>query len=157
MIGRVYNIGDFKIEVKPDCGGFTYEGDKQCHHRNLTFDENGQTVSCKDCELQVTAFWAFLMLAKQYKNLIDDIQRQRDRLAEEQARNLTHKAAIAVEDAWRKRKMIPTCPHCKKPVLPGDNFGALGGLMSKDRATEGKPMEFRAALEIVAGYKAEEA
>lgn len=155
MIGRIYNIGDFKIEVKQDLGGLTFTGDEQCHHRNLVFDENGQTVSCSDCNMQVTAFWAFLMLTKQYKNLIDDIDRQRRQLKEEQERNLTHKAAIAVEDAWRRRKMIPICPHCTKPILPPDRFGSGATNREMSQATA-KPLEFRAALEVVAGWKAEE-
>lgn len=155
MTGKIYNIGDFQIEVKPDSGGYTYTGDKQCHHRNLVFDETGQTVECKDCKLQVTAFWAFLMLTKQYKNLLDSIQRQREQLEEEKARNLTHKAAIAVEDAWRRRKMIPICPHCTKPILPADQFGS--GLTNREMSqASAKPLEFRAALEVVAGWKADE-
>lgn len=154
MIGRVYNIGDFRVEVKQDYSDVVYSGDKECRHRNLTFDEKGQIVECGDCKKQVTAWWAFLMLTKQYAKMLDKIDSERQTLEEEKKRNLTHKSAILVEDAWRRRKLVPTCPHCTKPILPGDRFGASG--VGKPYAHDAKPMEFRGNLEVVAGYKADE-
>jgi ribosomal protein S27E len=154
MIGKIYNIGDFQIELKPDSNGFTFRGDTECQHRNLTYSETGQIVSCKDCKQQVTAWWAFLNLMKQYQRVRDGIEAQRKQLIAEQERNLTHKAAIKVEDVWRRRKLVPTCPHCAKPILPSDGFG--GSAVGKHYAETAKPMEFRTALEVVAGWKADE-
>jgi hypothetical protein len=38
--------------------------------------------------------------------------------------------------------------------LPGDGFGSGG--VGKDYAVNAKPMEFRPALEVVAGWKSED-
>lgn len=154
MIGRVYDIGDFKIKVEPDKGGFTYAGDKQCHHRNLVFDENGQTVECEDCKKTVTAWWAFMSLCRQHERVRQTLLNAQEVLHQEQQRNLTHKAAIAVEDAWRRRKMIPVCPHCSKPIMPADGFGKSA--VGKHYAADAKPLEFRGDLQVVAGYRAPE-
>lgn len=151
-MGRIYDIGDFKVEVKQDYGGLTYDKDKKCHHRSLTFDEEGQVITCEDCKMQVTAWWAFLSLTKRFADIQKRTQDDCDRVEALKARNLTHKAAIAVEDAWRGRKMIPTCPHCSKPILPQDGFG--GSRTNREMSLKfAKTMEFRAGLDIVAGYK----
>lgn len=152
MMGRVYDIGDFRVEVKQDYGGLTYDKDKECHHRNLTFAEEGQVITCDDCKVQVTAWWAFLSLTKKFADIQQRTQEAYAAVEASKARNLTHKAAIAVEDAWRGRKMIPTCPHCSKPILAQDGFG--GSRTNREMSLKfAKPMEFRAGLDVVGGYR----
>ena len=142
---KVYNIGDFKVEVKPDTQGFTFKNDPDCHHKSLEFSEEGQTIQCKDCKKQITAWWAFLRMVRQFKTIADDLENVRKRLEEEKARALTHSAAIKVEDAWKRRKYLPTCPHCVKPISPMDGFGG-----SQTRARElAKPMQLRPAMHVV--------
>ena len=142
---NVYNIGDFKVERKPDTQGFTFKGDPECHHKNLEFSEEGQTIECKDCKKQITAWWAFLRMARQFSKLADDLENVRKQIEKEKARNLVHSAAIKVEDAWRRRKYQPTCPHCWKAITPMDGFG--GNLNQKTE--EAKPMQLRAAMHVV--------
>lgn len=142
---KVYNIGDFKVEVKPDTQGFTFKDDPTCHHRSLQFSEEGQTIECTDCKKQVTAWWAFLNIARQFTKIAEQSDAARKQVAEEEARNLTHSAAIKVEDAWRRRKFLPTCPHCFKPITAMDGFGAR-----QTRNKEGaKPMQLRPAMHVV--------
>ena len=33
------------------------------------------------------------------------------------------KAAQEAEAAWRSRKMVPTCPHCREAIFAADGFG----------------------------------
>jgi hypothetical protein len=142
---RVYNIGDFRVKVKPDTQGFTFKDDPDCHHRHLVYSEEGQTIECEDCKKQVTSWWAFLKMCRQFKRLADDLERIRKTLEDEKARNLTHSAAIKVEDAWRRRKYQPTCPHCVKPITPMDNFGA-----NKTRnSDQAKPMKLTPMMAVV--------
>jgi len=141
----VYDIGDFRVQVKRDTHGFTFKDDPTCHHRNLEFSEEGETIECTDCKKQITAWWAFLHMAKQFKKIADDLENIRKRVEEEKARNLTHSAALKVDDAWRRRVFLPTCPHCFKPITPMDGFGG-----SKTRSKEGaKPMQLRPAMHVV--------
>lgn len=152
MITKVFNIDDFRFEVNGDNHGLRFSTDTTCPHENLFFDENGQTVECKDCKKQVTAWWALMAMAGGLKRMRESLDADRKKLEEEKFRNLTHKAAIAVEDAWRRRKFIPTCPHkgCRKPILPQDGFGSMGTLVSRNHyEASALPMEMKPVLEIV--------
>lgn len=152
MITKVYNIDEYRIEVNGDNHGIRFSTDKGCPHRHLYFDENGQTVECTDCKKQVTAWWALMAMARGIEQEQRRLQSDRKQLEEEKARNLTHKAAIAVEDAWRRHKYIPTCPHkgCNKPITPQDAFGTRGGLVSRAHyGSSALPMEMKPVLEIV--------
>jgi hypothetical protein len=146
----VYDIGEFKVRVKRDYGGITYAGDKECHHKNLTYDENGETIECDDCKKQITAWWSFLHLVRDFAKIADRHKAAAEQIKLEQQRTLTHKAAIAVEDAWRGRKMIPCCPHCTRPILPGDRFGS-STVNREMTISSAKPMEFRANLTLLDG------
>jgi hypothetical protein len=123
MITKIFNIDDYRMEVNGDNHGLRFSSDTTCPHRNLFFDENGQTVECKDCKKQVTAWWALITMASGLKRMRESLEADRKQLEEERAQNLTHKAAIAVEKAWRKHKMVPACPHCLHAIGPEDGFG----------------------------------
>lgn len=153
-MARIYNFADFQIERRSDRHGWTcsFAGtqSEECPHLHLLFDENGHTVECKDCGKEVSAWWAFMSIVERYEHEWERINTAKAEVAKAEARILTHKAAIAVEDAWRRRKYIPTCPHCKKPILPGENFGALGGFANREDYGKGaKPLEFKPVLTLV--------
>jgi hypothetical protein len=121
---------------------------KECIHHSLLFDENGHTVTCQDCGKEVSAWWAFMKIVERYEKEWNRIKRAQVEIEKAEKRVLTHKAAIAVEDAWRRRKTIPTCPHCLKPILPGERFGSSGGV-GRGYGEDAKPMEFKPALTLV--------
>ena len=150
MITKFYNIDEYRIEINGDNHGIRFSTDKGCPHLHLYFDENGQTVECTDCKKQVTAWWALMAMARGLESQRNRIEAERKQIEEEKARNLTHKAAIAVEDAWRRHKYIPTCPHCFKPITPQDGFGMRGGIVSKEHYGQSAlPLQMKPVLEIV--------
>ena len=130
MITKVFNIDDYRFEVNGDNHGLRFSSDTTCPHKNLFFDENGQTVECKDCKKQVTAWWALMAMAAGLKRMRESLEADRKQLEEEKAKNVTHKAALKVEHVWRKHKMWPCCPHCLYPIKPEDGFGNT--MVSKD-------------------------
>ncbi len=123
MITKVFNIDDYRIEINGDNHGIRFSTDKGCPHLRLYFDENGQTVECQDCKKQVTAWWALMAMARGLERQRQSIDSDRKQLEEEKAKNLTHKAALKVEQVWRKLKMVPVCPHCLHAIFPTDGFG----------------------------------
>lgn len=123
MIVKVFNIDDYRVEIQGDNHGLRFSDDKSCPHLHLLFDENGQTVECKDCKKQVTAWWAFLTMNEGLKRMRERLDAERKQLDEEIAKNVTHKAALKVEKAWRRHKMLPCCPHCLHAIRPEDGFG----------------------------------
>jgi len=123
LITKVFNIDDYRIEIKGDNHGFRFSTDTSCPHQHLLFDENGQTIQCKDCKIQVTAWWVLMAINGGLKRMRERLESDRKQLDTEVAKNLTHKAALKVEHVWRKRKMLPCCPHCLHAIRPEDGFG----------------------------------
>ena len=123
MITKIFNIDDFRVEVKQHDRGIRFSGDTTCPHKHLFFDENGQTVECQDCKKQVTAWWALFAMADGLKRMRERIEADQKALDEEKAKNVTHKAALKIEHCWRKHKMLPCCPHCLHAIRHEDGFG----------------------------------
>lgn len=130
MITKIFNIDDFRVEVKAHDHGIRFGGDTTCPHKRLFFDENGQTVECQDCKKQVTAWWALFAMADGLKRMRERIEADQKQLNEEKEKNVVHKAALEVEHAWRKRNMLPCCPHCLHAITATDGFGR-GHFVSK--------------------------
>lgn len=123
MITKVYNIDEYRIEINGDNHGIRFSTDKGCPHLHIFFDENGQTVECKDCKKQLTAWWAFLTMNAGLKRMRERLEADKKQLEEEKSKNVTHKAALKVESAWRKRHLLPCCPKCLYAIRPEDGFG----------------------------------
>jgi ribosomal protein S27E len=158
-MARIYEFAEFTIERKADNHGWTtsFAGQekKECLHRHLLFDENGHTVECQDCGKEVSAWWAFISIAERFHHEWEKLNCAKTALAEAEKRALTHKAAILVEDAWRRRNAIPTCPHCSKPILPCDRFGA-GSSSRIFCEKNAKLMQLKPGLTIVESEETEE-
>lgn len=152
-MAHIYNFAEFQVDRKSDTHGWTISmggmgGKADCPHLHLLFDENGHTVECKDCGKEVSAWWAFMSIVERFEHEWNKLKAEKAALEEAEARVLTHKAAIIVEDAWRRHKYVPTCPHCNKPILPIDKFG-LSCTSREYAGTSAKPMKLKANLELV--------
>lgn len=132
---RVVQIGEARVRLR---GGLGFRDDR-CKHKNLTYDDNGEIVTCDDCSARVSAFWAMKMLMEHYETAISNVKHREKAIAEETSRSIHLLAARKVEAAWKKRNMVPCCPHCWAGILPEDGFGGS----QVNRAIE---MRRRAAL-----------
>jgi hypothetical protein len=149
-MAHIYDFAEFHVDRKADTHGWTVstKGKEDCPHLRLLFDENGHTVECKDCGKEVSAWWAFISIVERFQHEWDKLKAAQSALEKAEARVLTHKAAIIVEDAWRRHKYVPTCPHCSKPILPVDKFG-LGGMSREYAEASAKPLKLKANLELI--------
>lgn len=119
---RPVEIGELSITPNRGSGGL-YEMPNRCAHKQLSAFEDGEIVRCKDCDTQVSAFWAFMRFAREHERFRDSLDDRAKQVLDSEKRGVTLKAAQIVEHAWRRRKMVPVCPHCRKPILPTDGFG----------------------------------
>jgi hypothetical protein len=94
-----------------------------CEHRHLTADENGEIITCKECKKQVSAYWLIKRTMSEWAEFSRKIKAQREQLDADLKKAVVLRAAQDVEKAWRRRKMVPTCPHCRHAILPTDGFG----------------------------------
>ncbi len=98
---------------------------KPCLHINMSYDPLNEYVGCTDCGIQLQPFKAFMLLVEGYGRAIRDLDARRRRLLElEEYSDLSLlKATRKVDKAWRRKNMLPTCPHCNQAIAPEDGFG----------------------------------
>jgi hypothetical protein len=121
MADNVIQLGELRIRRQEEMRGFLR--DKRCHHRQMTWDDNGCIVTCDDCGMQISPYWAMQMLAREYKRAMEVVEAREKRVAEDKSHNLHLIAAKKVEAVWRRRNMAPCCPHCDRGILPEDGLG----------------------------------
>ena len=113
-------IGDVEITFKR---GTLIEFKGECAHKKLRAEEDGEILICTDCNKQVSAWWALMRFSRQVSDWKDSITHREQIVAEAEKRTVVLRAAQKVEEAWRRRKFNPCCPHCHKPIGPEDGFG----------------------------------
>lgn len=119
-MANVIEIGDFRIARKER--SYTREL-TECPHHWLELDDKGGLVQCTKCKVYVSAFWALSAMTAHINERFESVGRREKAAAEAAERQLSLTAAQAVERAWRKRSMVPSCPHCNEAIFPGDGFG----------------------------------
>jgi hypothetical protein len=125
----------------------TWPNNGECPHKRLQYIDHGELVKCLDCDKQVTAVWALQMYFSQHERQKELLAVQQDNLRKDLEKTVVHRAALIVQDAWRRLKFVPTCPHCRKPIMPPDGFGK-----SATRSKEGSlPLVMRPNLSLMDG------
>jgi 5-methylcytosine-specific restriction endonuclease McrA len=118
-----------------------------CPHLHLEYLEHGELLLCSDCKMQISARWALEIFFGQYeqvKNLLDAREAQ---LKVDEEKAVIHRAALAVQHAWRKKHLVPTCPHCGKGIKPCDGLGKRGAV--NPDYYNAKPLEMKPNLALV--------
>jgi len=124
----VIDIGDIRVSR-----GMTRRPHSACTHRRMSYDPKERRVWCRDCEKDVDPFDAFVKLTEQYHSAYERLRDEQKQLAEAQQFQCRSVAAKAIDQAWRSRKMVPICPHCKQGLLPQDFVNGIA-MMGKDYA-----------------------
>ena len=119
MSDNVIQIGDLIIRRRKESLQ-RYPPDDRCRHTNLTWDDNGQIVTCDDCKKQISPYWALKILSDHYEKSMQSLQQATDQVAAD-AKAVVHlKAAKRIEQVWKSRTMVPCCPHCDRGILAED-------------------------------------
>lgn len=114
---KVVEIGEARVKRKRA----TIDG---CKHLNQTYCTRECAIWCDDCGQQIDHFKAFLMLMEGFERQQDRLKSERRQLEEDKRKVVTLRAAQKVQEAWRRKKMVPTCPHCHTAIFPEDGFGS---------------------------------
>lgn len=125
---KVVDIGDLRI-----ARGLSRRPRSACEHRRLVYDKSERRIWCHDCESNVDAFDAFLLLVERYSAATDNLNRRQKALTEAEAFQLRTIAAKKMDEAWRSRNMVPACPHCNHGLFP-EHFKNGMSMLGKEYA-----------------------
>jgi hypothetical protein len=120
---QVVEIGEFRLKRERK---WPREG---CPHIHLTLNDEGEFVTCDDCQKQVGTYAALRMLIERWALLQAKVEAQQRCASDALQKTVGLRAAQRVERAWRSRTMVPTCPHCDAAIFPTDGFG--GSMVNK--------------------------
>lgn len=96
---------------------------KECQHFHVTLDDNGYIVTCSDCKKEITAYWYLREFFYRYDQHRERIEARACEVMESEKRTIVHRALLKIQDAWRRHKFLPCCPHCFHTIAPEDGFG----------------------------------
>lgn len=117
----VVDIGDLRV-----ARGMTRRPYSSCRHASLTYDPRERRIWCKDCEKDVDPFDAFTGLVEQYNRAYKDHLKREKEISEAEGFQARSRAAKTLDEAWRRRKRLPTCPHCRAGLFPEDFADGVG-------------------------------
>jgi hypothetical protein len=125
----VVDIGDYRVSR-----GQTRREYTGCPHRRLTYDQAERRIWCRDCERDIESFDAFMKIVEGVSAAIKKIDAREKRVAEAEAFQARSLAAKALDKAWRKRRMVPACPHCRMGLFPEDFKNGVTAMLGRDYA-----------------------
>ena len=122
---KVVDIGDARV-----ARGLSRRPFSGCHHNSLIYDGCERRIWCPDCKSTIDPFDAFLSLVGQFDRAQRKAEQKAKELADAKSHNLVRIAAKQMDDQWRRKRTVPTCPHCRKGLMPED--AARMGRMSRE-------------------------
>jgi hypothetical protein len=122
---NVVNLGDFRVTkvAKRHVSLTRPQANTPCNHLHVTLDDNGNVVTCDDCGVQIDPYYALHTLSTLWGSFQSDLERRIAKCTEAEEITLHLRAAKVVEQAWRDKQMVPTCPHCEGGIRASDRFG----------------------------------
>ena len=112
---KVVDIGDLRV-----ARGMSRLPVSACKHRPLVYDQKERRIWCKDCETDVEAFDAFMLIVENFDRAAKEIERRQADVKEAVSHNIIRIAAKRMDELFRRKKMVPSCPHCGEGIFPED-------------------------------------
>lgn len=125
----VVDFGDIRV-----ARGLTRRHHASCPHKHMNYDPKERRIWCRDCERDVEAYDAFLIIVEHYDHAFKALVAREKRLAEAEAFKVRSLAAKAMDEAWRSRNMVPACPHCSYGLFPEYFKNGVGSMLSREYA-----------------------
>ena len=120
---NVVDIGDLRV-----ARGLSRRPHSACNHHRLMYDNAERRVWCQDCETNVEAFDAFVLLVENLDRAFKDLERRREIIEKAESSSLISVAAKVMDKEWRHRDRVPSCPHCGQGLFPEDFAKGVGSL-----------------------------
>lgn len=116
-------------------------GTAVCQHARTVIDEQAGTVTCRDCEVTLSAFWVLGRIAREENRVFERIRLMRAEAAELETWTPFLRAQRSLERRWRGKSMLPACPHCHHGLWPEDLQGGVSlSLEIARRQKDGLPI-----------------
>lgn len=112
---KVVDIGDIRV-----ARGMSRRPHSTCPHRAMAYDQQERRVWCKDCETNIEPFDAFRIICEHFAQAASRLERERKAIEEAKEHNLIRIAAKKMDELFRRKKMVPACPHCGHGIFPED-------------------------------------
>lgn len=125
----VVDIGDHRV-----ARGMTRRSFSGCNHHRQVYDQQERRIWCKDCERDVEPFDAFVSIVNQLSAATMKLDSRAKRLAEAEAFQARSLAVKELDKVWRKRRMVPACPHCNMGLFPEDFKNGVGVVLGREYA-----------------------
>lgn len=149
MAENVVELGDYRFTHKR-----RHRYPKpECEHKSVELDDNGDVVMCLDCGKQVSAYYALRMLTEHWGDVQSRIAAKQARADGAQEKAIHLLAAREVERAWRDRRHVPVCPHCREGISATDGFGGSSISKEIDNARRARRAALRAGPQRPTGHK----
>lgn len=91
-----------------------------CRHPSVWIWESEPIMECRDCGAMIDPFVWMRANFKKFDQQIADKIAERDRIAAETAELKAWapwlRSLKALERIWRGKRMLPTCPHCRRGI-----------------------------------------
>ena len=127
---KIVDIGDVRVSR-----GMSRRHVSSCKHRQVTYDQRERRIWCRDCETNVEPFDAFLMIVEHFDAADKKAQRMIAEAHEASKFALVSRAAKEIDKQWRRKNMVPSCPHCNAGIWPEEalRMGSVGKEYDKAR------------------------
>lgn len=123
--GVVINLADVRVR-------YGFPAGPSCVHHDLTYCTSERRIWCNGCKRTIDSFDAFMVLARNFHDMLRDVTHRENQLQEALEHNVTSRAAKEVDKLWRSRRLAPCCPHCRAPLLPEDFAGGVRASVSAE-------------------------
>lgn len=90
------------------------------HEKGFVVDPQQGIVQCAACDENVSALYALIQVARQEEAMKRRWQRLTNKIQEAADYVPRLRAVKRLERTWSGRKMLPTCPHCRRAVRAED-------------------------------------
>lgn len=126
----VVDFGDIRV-----ARGMTRRPHRTCRHHALRYDDHERRIWCADCETDVEPFDAFKVLVEHFDGAQRKARKMLDEAKEAHDHQLISIAAKEMDHHFRRRNMVPACPHCRAGIWPEDvkRMGLVGKEYDKAR------------------------
>ncbi|MEC3912365.1 hypothetical protein U5A82_18360 [Sphingobium sp. CR2-8] len=112
---KVVDIGDLRV-----ARGRSRRPVSACKHPRMVYDGQERRIWCKDCETDIEPFDAFTKICENFHRAAFDIERRQEAVTEAEQHSILRIAAKQMDEHFRRKNMVPACPHCSAAIFPED-------------------------------------
>lgn len=112
---KVVDIGDIRV-----ARGMSRRPSSSCKHHSLRYDTQERRIWCADCERDIEGYDAFVLLTERFHTAATRLEEREEKVRSAESHAVRSLATKHLDEVWRGRTMVPTCPVCGNGLFPED-------------------------------------